>query len=198
MHPDKKSLRISMVIKRNAMSPVEVREKSASVRERLLSLEPVTESTCFLLYLPIKNEVDTWPLLQMLLQKGKEVFAPCCRPWQTGRMDFFRVQDRSELRPGFCGIPEPRPAKENIFRNHVSSVAIVPGVAFDELRYRLGFGQGFYDRYFSSLSGPELLLTGLAYEFQIVDRLPADPWDVPMQFVVTEERVVAGSTEYSS
>ena len=198
MHADKKELRAAMFRQRSSLDPGEVNAKSSAVIENFLSSKKLMQHTCFLVYLPIKNEVDTRPLLRELLQQGREVYAPYCDPHRPGRMEFYRVQDLSCLRPGFCNIYEPEPIQENIFENHAPSVAVVPGVAFDESGYRLGFGQGFYDRYFSLLSGPGPLLAGFAYDFQVVERLPADPWDIPMHFIFTETRTIELFTQNES
>ncbi len=190
MELGKKELRAGMLRQRNSLDPGEINAKSFTIIKRFLATEKLMQHTCFLVYLPIKSEVDTRPLLQELLQHDKEVYAPYCDPKQPGRMEFYRVLELSCLRPGFCNIPEPEPKRENMFENHTPSVAVVPGVAFDEQGYRLGFGQGFYDRYFSSLPGPKPLLAGFAYDFLVVKRLPSDPWDIPMHFVFTETRTM--------
>ncbi len=198
MWMDKKELRAEMLRQRNCLDPGEVSAKSSAIVKRFLSTEQLMLHACFLVYLPIKSEVDTRPLLQELLQHDREVYAPYCDPNQPGRMEFYRVREVSRLRPGFCNIPEPEPIQENMFENHTPSVVVVPGVAFDEQGYRLGFGQGFYDRYFTSLPGPKPLLAGFAYDFQVVKRLPADPWDVPMHYVFTETRTIELFTQNES
>ena len=179
-----------MLRSRGSMEPGEAAEKSRVIRERFMSLNWLLRYSCFLLYLPLGNEVDTWRILDELLSRDKEVYAPCCHGSEPGRMEFYRVMGRWELSPGFCGIPEPHPGKAEAFLNHVPSVAVVPGVAFDESGYRLGFGQGFYDRYFQGLAGPAPVLAGLAYEFQVFPALSPDEWDVPMHLIITENRVI--------
>ncbi len=198
MHSGKKELRAEMLRQRDSLDPGEVNAKSLAVVKRFLSKEKLMQHASFLVYLPIKSEVDTRPLLQELLQQDREVYAPYCDPDLPGRMEFYRLRELSRLRPGFCNIPEPEPIRENMFEHHAPSVAVVPGVAFDEQGFRLGFGQGFYDRYFSSLPGPRPLLAGFAYDFQVVKRLPADPWDVPMHFIFTETRTIELFTQYES
>ncbi|WP_291318256.1 5-formyltetrahydrofolate cyclo-ligase [Desulfonatronospira sp.] len=198
MHAGKKELRAEMLRQRSSLDPGEVNAKSSAVMESFLSTGKLMQHTCFLVYLPIKNEVDTRPLLQELLHQGREVYAPYCDSAQPGRMEFYRVRELGCLQPGFCNIYEPEPKQENIFQNHAPSVAVVPGVAFDESGYRLGFGQGFYDRYFSLLPGPKPLLAGFAYDFQVVQKLPADPWDIPMHFIFTETRTIEVFTQSES
>ena len=66
---------------------------------------------------------------------------------------------------------------------------LVPGLAFDPAGGRLGYGLGFYDRAFA-VADPGALKVGLAFELQIIESIPADPHDVPMDFVVTEDRVI--------
>lgn len=93
---------------------------------------------------------------------------------------------------GRFGIKEPSPSSPVISVDELAGV-LVPGLAFDREGRRLGRGRGFYDR---TLSGYRGLSVGVAYALQIVDRVPVDSWDLPVNAVVTEESVFwrGGST----
>ncbi len=187
---DKHLLRGRFSRQRKAMDPREAEKKSSVIQKKFLSLELVRKHAFFLIYISLGNEVSTLKILDDLLEKGKKVYAPRCDSKRKGKMDFFRVRSPEELVPGPFGMPEPLPTMKDIFQGRSPAIAAVPGVAFDEHGYRLGYGGGYYDRYFGSLSGPVPISVGLAYEFQIVHTLPADPWDLPMQHIITEKRII--------
>ncbi|MFP4658457.1 MAG: 5-formyltetrahydrofolate cyclo-ligase, partial [Desulfonatronovibrionaceae bacterium] len=134
------------------------------------------------LYLPIRNEVDTWPLFEHLLDIGAYPVLPCCR--EKGKMDFFRVDGSDELQEGKFGIREPVRAQRRPISCSGIKAFILPGVAFDSRGYRLGFGGGYYDRFIAD--NHCRMLVGAAYHFQLVPEIPAEPWDEPVYYVVTE------------
>ncbi|RLF88523.1 5-formyltetrahydrofolate cyclo-ligase, partial [Thermococci archaeon] len=94
-----------------------------------------------------------------------------------------RIRSFSELRPGKFNIMEPR---EAIDEEVNLDLIVVPGVAFDESGYRLGFGKGYYDRFLRSFR--ETTKLGLAYEFQVLEEVPRDEGDIPVDFIITEKR----------
>ena len=103
-------------------------------------------------------------------------------------MDAYVIEKSSVLVPDKFGVPIPdinRCAKANPER---MDLILVPGVAFDCAGNRLGFGKGYYDTFLPQ--APNAVKIALAYDFQIVEQLPAEPWDVPMDFIITENRVI--------
>jgi 5-formyltetrahydrofolate cyclo-ligase len=194
----KKQYRQKMLTLRSGLAQDRMEEKSSRIIQRFISLEGLMEFRDYLAYVPIRNEVDTSPLITRLMNVDKRVYAPRCDPQCEGRMDFFLIRDFSELKPGYQGIDEPCPDSSRVFVNHDRAVCILPGLAFDRSGYRLGYGLGFFDRYLKKLSGPAPLLVGLAYDFQVVETLPGDEWDVPVDIVVAEHEVIfAGSADIS-
>ncbi|RQD64695.1 MAG: 5-formyltetrahydrofolate cyclo-ligase [Desulfonatronovibrio sp. MSAO_Bac4] len=181
---------------RLAMSQGQVSEKSSKISRVFLNWIDLDKYQSFLVYLPIKNEVDTKPLIENLLQTGKKIYAPRCSQEHSGCMDFYMLSDLSELSPGYCGIAEPCSNSSALYVNTGPSVCILPGLAFDHQGQRLGYGHGFFDRYLRELPGPKPLLIGFAYDFQVVDALPGDDWDVPVDAVITDKRVVASKIDY--
>lgn len=172
-----------------------VSEKSSKISKKFLNWIDMDKYQSFLVYLPINNEVDTRSLIDSLLKAGKKIYAPRCSQKRRGCMDFYEVSDLTELSPGYCGIAEPCSSSSKLYVNTGSSVCILPGLAFDRNGQRLGYGQGFFDRYLCELPGPRLQLIGFAYDFQVVDALLRDKWDIPVDAVVTESQILipAGS-----
>ena len=100
-------------------------------------------------------------------------------------MDFVRVRDlKKDLMPGAFGVPEP--VGEEIF-SEGRALALIPGVVFDAGGARAGYGKGYYDRYLAARR--DIVKIGICYQGQICESLPADPWDIYMDAIVTEQSV---------
>jgi 5-formyltetrahydrofolate cyclo-ligase len=143
------------------------------------------------------GELDTCPLLARLWAAGKTVGCPVIGA--DGVMDLYRVEPATPLTANRFGIPEPRTRGKGAVR-HINprtlSVLFVPLVAFDDHGSRLGMGAGYYDRYLGGIpTSLRPLVVGLAHEVQrSTTQLPRQPWDVPLDAVVTESGWRAFST----
>jgi 5-formyltetrahydrofolate cyclo-ligase len=102
-------------------------------------------------------------------------------------MDFFSCAGRGDLRPGPFGIDEPDPDRAAGANIPPPSLMIVPGVAFDSRGFRLGMGGGYYDRFSSRDLFAGALRLGLAFAFQVADRVPREDWDLLVQAICTEK-----------
>lgn len=188
--PDKAAIRASLLRQRADLPKAAVSGKSARILAFLRALPQWRSATEILLYLPIKNEVDTTPLLDELWSRGVRTLLPRCRPDEPGVMDVACVTCTDELTPGKYGIPEPAPEVCPGLFACAPDVVLIPGVGFDRQGHRLGFGAGFYDRYLAGDCAKNSLRFGLGYSFQVVDSLPADSWDIPMHAIITEDGIL--------
>lgn len=141
------------------------------------------------LFLSMKAEVETAPLLRLLSGEGGEprcrLLVPRCDDGVTIR--FYPLGDRSDLVVNRYGIPEPGCPVEEA---EVPDFLVVPGVAFSRLDGgRVGHGAGFYDRYLAKHRDEIRFRAGLALGFQIYDRVPTDPHDFPLDAVAWEGQV---------
>ncbi len=186
----KSGLRTNILEKRNILDQELVRRDSATVVGRLREAGFLATSKTILLYLPVKNEVDTRELFPELLRRGTEVLLPRCRDGESGELDLHCVTGLSQVRSGRFGILEPDPDICPLSGNRIPEAALVPGVAFDRRGYRLGFGGGYYDRLFARPEMTGTIRVGLAFDFQIIERLPAEPWDKPMHALCTPREFV--------
>lgn len=187
--PSKNQLRNALRGLRQNLHPDLVSQDSARIRERLLDLEQIRAAHSVMLYLPTRGEVDTRPLLDHFWDIGIEALLPRCRAEQPGVMDIFAVTSARDLGPGCFGLTEPNPALARPVPAPRPDVVLVPALAFDRKGYRLGFGGGYYDRFLPTLNYAPLLI-GLAYRFQVLDRLPVDPWDCPVHLVTTPDQTL--------
>lgn len=134
------------------------------------------------LYMDIRNEAGTMPILRELWRRHIRTAVPRV---EGKELQFYKIESLDQLTSGHMGILEPmdglKKAKEQ------QALVVVPGVAFDHLGHRLGYGGGFYDRFFSR--EPRHPRWALAYGFQMVERIPWESWDERMDVIVTPEEV---------
>ena len=148
------------------------------------------------LYLDFGNEAGTREIFSELWKRGIRTAAPRVEETKPGvkEMVFYLVREWGQLSPGYMGILEPDLSAGVLPADSPEALVAVPGVAFDWEGCRLGYGGGFYDRFF--LKEPGHPKWGLAYGFQMAEKLPREPWDQKMDAVLTpEEIVICGSRE---
>lgn len=186
---NKAELRNLFRSKRQNLNPGERNEASSRICKRLLDLPEIRRARSVMLYVPTKNEVDTWPLLEHFWVIETEVLLPRCRDEQPGFMDIHAVRGPRELGAGHFGLTEPVLGLAPLVVDPRPDVILIPALAFDRGGFRLGFGGGYYDRFLSRLTCRHLRI-GLAYDFQLADHLPAEPWDIPVQRVITQDTII--------
>lgn len=185
----KRELRKQIFQRRDRLSGEEIREYSRQIARRLYGLPEYRESRVIMFFLSFRSEVDTRSMVEESLARGKEVLVPKALP-DSREMIASRLLDcREDLAPGAYGIPEPKESALRVVDPLQIDLLIVPGVAFSEDGRRLGYGGGYYDRFFGRLR-PEVPLLALAFELQIVPEVPVQPWDRPVDLIVTEKRVI--------
>lgn len=182
------ALRDAISLRRDALIESERLKKSEEIWKRLAELPEFRRASQALFYISFKSEVDTTLMRALSRDLGVAVAAP--RGIQDGkRMVFYGLDSDDELESGPYGILQPPQNSEKIADFEVPTVVIVPGLVFDLRGNRLGWGSGFYDRFLAG-DGRGLSSIGLAFECQIVDKIPLQAHDVPVDVVVTESRVI--------
>ncbi|MGB9886147.1 MAG: 5-formyltetrahydrofolate cyclo-ligase [Moorellales bacterium] len=187
---EKKALRARLLTRRQSLPPEEVRTLSRAVAVRVKALECFHQARVVFAYVAFRQEIETAELIQTAWETGKRVAVPRVDR-QNRRLLALEIRSWSELAPGTWGIPEPGPAAPAVAPEEID-LALVPGVAFDRRGYRLGYGGGYYDR-FLPLLRPEARSLGLAYSWQVLERLPVESTDVPVDYVVTEQELIGGT-----
>jgi 5-formyltetrahydrofolate cyclo-ligase len=190
---DKKRLRARMTALRDA-----IRAEEREARSRLICRHAFTllqermqnmPGKTVLVYVPYRSEADTRLLIRDLWQAGMPVSAPKALV-KTGELALYRIEHEGQLKPGAYGIPEPDPQFCDPVDPASVGAVIVPGLAFDRDGGRLGYGAGYYDRLFRGYEAGGLAMPfrlGFAFAAQVVDRVPTDEGDVPVDRVVTED-----------
>ena len=159
--------------------------KSARIMENIKSMAEWKDSDILYTYVAMGKEPYTPDLIEAAFEAGKRV----CVPKIFGKeMRFIEIKTLDDLHPGTWGIQEPDDT--GVYENTPGFV-IVPGVVFGEDFVRVGYGAGYYDRYFEGHTpGDGWFLTAVGYEFQVHPTLPAEEFDVYMDALVTEDRVL--------
>lgn len=187
---EKKELRAEIIRRRNTLN-----EEVKSVWDEALyrKVWPVLEEEWrktakpfwIFLYMDIRGEAGTGMILEELWRNKIRTALPRV---EGEELRFYLVSGKEELHPGYMGILEPSgnaaPAVED------NALVLVPGMAFDRKGFRLGYGGGFYDRFFARCLGCRKW--GLAYEFQIVEEVPHEAWDQRMDRIFTPAQVING------
>ena len=187
----KTEIRKRLLEQRNALSMKEVNEKSAVVFERLCKLRQYDKSKIILAYMDYRNEVMTGEFIKRCRRDGKRVVLPKVESGNGERvLSLYEINEAGrDILPGFKGIPEPDSAILNRMYPAEIDLAVIPGVAFDYGRHRIGYGAGYYDRFLSWLR-QDCVKAGVAYSMQLVDKIPAGRYDIPMDIVVTEDMLI--------
>ena len=182
----KQLLRAAAIRQRKFLTSIDSRAWSRLIQGNVVQFPPYSRSPLVALYSPIENEVDTAAIRDHALGAGKTVYYPRIR---ERCLELLQVDSAAAFAIGHFGILEPAGERRPLKLDALGLVVIVPGVAFDGKGNRLGRGGGWYDRLLKQVSGNAISL-GLAYEFQIVEEVPADPWDQRLDYVITERRVI--------
>jgi len=128
-------------------------------------------------------------MIRRALAMGKQVVLPKVKGKELAL--FWITDFDRDVAPGTWDIPEPTTGTPSDLKD--IDLIIVPGAAFDEKGNRLGYGAGFYDKL---LSDYRKTTVALAFEAQVVSKVPADQHDIPIQKIVTEKRIIETSTKF--
>lgn len=180
----KNAIRKRILSRRDALSALEIASLSQEVTARFLANAAYAAASTIALYCSIRSEVSTSGIFASAVLGGKRVLYPRT---VGSTLEFVAVETLDALvesRFGICepwsGLPVPLAEIDLI---------VLPGVAFDDKGVRLGYGLGCYDRALAEGGRPTLI--GLAYDFQVVASLPRERHDIPVDFVVTERKILS-------
>lgn len=174
--------RKSALSSRRALSDEQRSRYSAAICRRLLNLHELENAKTVLSYLASWDEVDLSALDCALESRGVTVAYPVCI--EKGHMEAYEPENADALLPGAYGIKAPAVERSRQISPGDMDVVLVPCVAFDEVRNRLGHGAGYYDRYLPRCNRAKFIC--VAFEAQRLDRVTTDEYDTKMDMVITE------------
>jgi 5-formyltetrahydrofolate cyclo-ligase len=158
--------------------------ESIELCERLKTQMPSARTILF--FAPLPDELDVWPMLEMSLALG----VTCALPFFDAAKKTYGAKIiqtlATDIVTGKFGVREPASNCAEIALNQFDLI-LVPGMAFDLSGNRLGRGRGFYDRLLENASG---IKCGVGYDFQLLEKIPAELHDAKVDFILTPTRCV--------
>ncbi len=172
---------------RQAIPPEVYREKSRAMVQRLRELPEMKQARVVHMYWPMldRKEPDLRPLWEYLHKEGKEIVVPVMDQKRPPRLRHVRLTSPEVLRPNAWGVWEPEEGEE--IAPEAIDLIIAPALAIDRKGFRLGYGGGFYDAFLAQHPAP---IVGAVFSSLLVDHLPHEAHDVPVDIIVTEHETI--------
>lgn len=157
---------------------------SEQICDAFLTLPEYLDAKTVFAYMDCKNEVQTKKVIEQCWRDGKTVAVPKVF---GETMKYYVIFSYDDLEEGYFGISEPKFEKlqEIVCED---GLMILPGVAFDTDRHRVGYGGGFYDRYLQA--HPNMKKIAFAFEFQMFEKVPYEEFDIQPEKIITEKRII--------
>jgi 5-formyltetrahydrofolate cyclo-ligase len=185
-HQQKENLRQRLLKQRESISQAEFDSNSVEIVQTLKKQPEFLQAGSIHCYISMneRREVNTHQLIKELLADGKQVVAPVTN-FQENTLSHVRLKSYEHLEANKWGVLEP--GVGDLISPEQLDLVIVPMVAADEQCNRIGYGEGFYDRFLSKVDCPKI---GLIFEDNVVKRLPTEEFDIPLDKIVTEQRLI--------
>lgn len=173
----KREIRKRVFALRKQYTDEQIMQMSHIVAEKVAAQKAFADAEQIYAYVDYNHEVSTRPIIEAAWKAGKQVAVPKV----VGKdMVFYQLESYDQLEEGYFGIPEP--ARGTIV-DWENPLMIMPGVAFDKQKHRVGYGGGFYDRFLETHHIPTI---AVAFSFQIMEEVPVEPTDILPGAIVTE------------
>lgn len=180
---DKVTLRKIIKEKKRELTQEYINSNSFVIHKRLYALPEYNDALNVYIYASYNQEVITNPIMEHALKSGKTISVPKIIDKD---MVFVRINSVDELRKGAYNIPEP--ISSVTYENTDKGIVIMPLLAVDKSFNRLGYGGGYYDRFLEKHK--DLFTIALAYDFQLVDTITTDEYDIPVNMIITPSGVL--------
>ena len=191
MRKHKIEIRKKYLARREQVPPDVRAGRDARICKNILSSAAYRFSDVLLLYYPTRGEIDILPVAHAATAAGKRIAYPRCNK-EDHSMTFHFIESEKDLENGTFGLQEPRaelPAFCPEKKEDANVLCLVPAVVYDKRGYRIGYGGGYYDRFFSKFRPTSL---GIVYEDFVLDSVPHGRFDLTVDVVMTERGVYAG------
>lgn len=178
----KKEIRNSILQLRREI-PFSIRKAAdTAITEKIVNTPEFTNAKTIFVYMDFNQEVATDEIIKVALEQGKIVGAPRI---SGGQMNFFVIEGESDLEPCLYGMMEPGTKCPLV---SLADLIIVPGIAFDKNKHRIGYGGGYYDKFLAK--HPKVPTIAVAYEMQILKAVPYEKTDISPDVIFTEKRII--------
>lgn len=182
----KETLRIQMIKKLSALSPNKRKSIEQKLRQHLIESPFWQEADTIGLTISQGIEWNTKPIIETAWEQGKTVVVPKCYP-QEKRLIFYHLTSYDELEVVYYQLQEPIPSKTKQIDQDDINLLVVPGLVFNPLGYRIGFGGGYYDRFLVHFSHKTLSLLSSQ---QLVYDIPIEAHDIPVDHLISEQGIL--------
>ena len=184
---DKQEIRKKILEKRKNLSKDLVEIASQKVCDNLKKSKEILNKKSIVVYSAYQNEIDLRDFVKFILKfDEKQIYLPKFdeKNCKYGLSQIKNLQN--DLKVGKYGILEPKEVPEILGQHDINKIEcwLIPGVCFDKNLYRLGRGKGCYDRLLKRSLGMKI---GIAYNWQIIDKVPVDNWDIRMDIIINEK-----------
>lgn len=190
---DKKALRKTLRAKRRALTRGQQRDAAIGLGRQFKQLAALSRIRTIAVYFANDGELDPSGLIHWCWSSGRQVLLPVLHPVRKRELLFLPFEPDTPLARNRLGIPEPVSSRHPPRPLWTLDLVLTPLVGFDDHCHRMGMGGGFYDRTlapaFDGQTPRRPLLMGIAHECQKVNILPTDPWDIPLDAVLTDKAV---------
>ncbi|MBT7393118.1 5-formyltetrahydrofolate cyclo-ligase [archaeon] len=180
----KQELRQKILKLRNEFDKDKLLEFNLKIKQNLLSLKEFINSDVICSYVSFKSEVNTHNIIKKSINLGKKVVVPYIK---NEEIYLSELNDFNNLEQGQFGILEPKKEFIKSVDKSIVEIFIIPGLAFDKSGNRIGYGGGYYDRLLKDLN---VLKIALCYEFQLLENLPNEDHDIPVDIIITEKQII--------
>ena len=183
---DKNELRRLLKALRKSLSINQRAEYNEIIFQQVLNLPSYQEATWVYCYITTQSEVDCIPIIQQAFNDGKKVAVPKVIDKD---MEFYEISSLDECVEGTFHILEPISSHKVVPEQGKKTLILVPGLAYDYEKNRMGYGKGYYDRYFHKYGEENFERIAIAYDLQIVKEIPSEPLDVRVDKIITEYKI---------
>lgn len=185
---NKKIFRKDTFKKRSQLTEKNIEDYSKIIEDKLFLMDVYKRAKIIMCFISFSDEINTHDLIKAAINQGKTVVVPITIP-ETKELKISELRDFSELEPGFYNILTPKKEYLRFIDPNTIDLILTPGVVFDRNGYRIGYGGGYYDRFFSKLD-KDIPKIGLSFDLQIVDKVPTDKYDIPVDIILTEKEII--------
>lgn len=189
---NKKSLRHQVLDERSKLGKNMHKKYSNIILNTILNSLYYKNAKTIMTFISFMDEVDTHEFIKKSIEDGKNIVVPITIP-ETKDLKLSLVKDFKELEPGYYNILTPKEGFIRYTDPKLVDLIIVPGVVFDRDGYRVGYGGGYYDRFLSKIdkSVPKI---AIAFDLQIIDKVPREYYDIPVDYIITEKEIIGCDT----
>lgn len=181
----KRQLRKEVLKRRDSLKEAERKMAAIKLADRIIGHQWFYRSDRLLIFASYGSEIDTSEIISEALRMGKRVYLPKV---EGEEMQFYKIEFPEELEEGYRGIPEPAGSSEQYRyceEEADRTLVIMPGVAFDPYRNRIGYGKGFYDRFLADKEALKIRTIAVGFQCQMVEEIPQDLNDIrPYQVIL--------------